>query len=514
MGSGWLFSAYYAAKLAGPGALLAWLIGGGLFIIIAFVFAEICSMLPVSGSSVRLPQITHGTLVSFMFSWIIWISYLGLMATEVQAVIQYSSFYFPSLTTPLGALTRNGYITAAVLLLVIGTINTYSVRYLIRCNNIITIFKVIVPLFIIIVILVAFFSLHRTIHPANSVFLPAGMSGVFAALTGGGILYAFHGFKQAAEMAGEAKRPTFSVPIAIVSSVVFCAVMFLLLQISFFSSLVPSNLAHGWSNLTLENGNSPLASILVQDKKAYLLPLLYAAAIVFPLASGMMFCACGSRSIYGMSLNGYLPKFFQHLTPHGNLAYAVIFNCLCGLLLFAPLPGWDKMVRFLAATLAITYAIGPINLIALRLQAPGMKRLFKLPFGYLWGYTAFFICTLLTYWCGWQIFSKSLFVIVVGLIILAFYRILTKHGKETPLNWSASIWVWPYFTGLFAISYFGSFSGTHALSTTMSYCLLALLCLVTVLLSAYFKLPASETQRQIKKIQQQDKLSSSEIIIK
>ena len=40
IGSGWLFACYYTANLAGPAAVLSWLIGSVSIIIIAFVFEE------------------------------------------------------------------------------------------------------------------------------------------------------------------------------------------------------------------------------------------------------------------------------------------------------------------------------------------------------------------------------------------------------------------------------------------------------------------------------------------
>jgi len=98
MGSGWLFAAYYTASFAGPASLVAWGLGAVLVIIIAFVFAELCAMIPVTGSSTRIPHYTQGTLTSFVFSWIIWITYLTLAPIEVQAIIQYLAFYAPQLT--------------------------------------------------------------------------------------------------------------------------------------------------------------------------------------------------------------------------------------------------------------------------------------------------------------------------------------------------------------------------------------------------------------------------------
>src|SRR3989338_8159040 len=107
--SGWLFSAYYASTIAGPSALLGWIIAGLCIIFIAFVFAELAAMLPVMGSSTRIPHMTHGTLVGFMYSWVIWLCYAALPPTEVQAIVQYTSFYHPSLTFKSGVLYNRLY---------------------------------------------------------------------------------------------------------------------------------------------------------------------------------------------------------------------------------------------------------------------------------------------------------------------------------------------------------------------------------------------------------------------
>ena len=54
IGSGWLFSAFYTSRIAGPAALISWLIGGLCLIIVAFVFAEICTLTTVQeGTIVR-----------------------------------------------------------------------------------------------------------------------------------------------------------------------------------------------------------------------------------------------------------------------------------------------------------------------------------------------------------------------------------------------------------------------------------------------------------------------------
>src|SRR3990167_6410768 len=98
VGSAWLFAPLYAAKIAGSAAIIAWLIGGIATAIIALTFAELSVMLPLAGGTAQIPQLSHGTLTSFIVSWVAWLSALTMAPIEVQAILQYASIYFTSLT--------------------------------------------------------------------------------------------------------------------------------------------------------------------------------------------------------------------------------------------------------------------------------------------------------------------------------------------------------------------------------------------------------------------------------
>ena len=46
IGSGWLFASMYAARAAGPAALLSWLVGGVLMLLVALIYAELGMVRP------------------------------------------------------------------------------------------------------------------------------------------------------------------------------------------------------------------------------------------------------------------------------------------------------------------------------------------------------------------------------------------------------------------------------------------------------------------------------------
>src|SRR5476649_1466321 len=88
VGSAWLFAPLYAAKIAGPAAIIAWLIGGIATVVIALTFAELSVMFPVAGGTAQIPQLSHGTFTSFIMSWVAWLAALTMAPIEVQAILQ------------------------------------------------------------------------------------------------------------------------------------------------------------------------------------------------------------------------------------------------------------------------------------------------------------------------------------------------------------------------------------------------------------------------------------------
>src|SRR3989344_4553125 len=145
VGSAWLFAPLYAAKIAGGAALIAWLIGGSATAVIALTFAELSVLLPVAGGTAQIPQLSHGMFTSFVLSWVAWLSALTMAPIEVQAVLQYASTYFTSLTHSVNGvpvLTGIGFCWATILMLGFCIINIVSFKGLIRFNFVLFLFKV------------------------------------------------------------------------------------------------------------------------------------------------------------------------------------------------------------------------------------------------------------------------------------------------------------------------------------------------------------------------------------
>ncbi len=464
IGSGWLFGAMYAAKSAGPASIFSWIIAGGCVCVIAFTYAEICSIVPVSASSVRLPQFTHGRVVAIFVSLITWLSYVTLTVIEALAVLHYLSFYIPVITYKIAGNITVGYILACVLLFILSLVNTYSVKFIIKCNSILTIIKIFVPLFVCSILLASFFSISNVTHPAQTVFAPFGMHGIFAAISIGGVVFSYNGFKQAAEMAGEAKNPSFSVPFAIVGSVVLCMGIFIILQSSFLCSLSTDQLKNGWESLTLINNDSPFVSILSERGKKWVIPILYFGATIAPMAAGLVYCTGAARSLSGIAANGYAPKIFLKLNKREESYISVWTNFVVAAIIFNFSSDWSEIASLLTCLFAISYALAPVCMVALRDKLPLEKRPIKLPFGYLWAYLAFFFSTMFVYWSGWIVISKVVWVFIISFVFTITYQVVAKKSFKKLINhWKASIWMWTYFIVIIVASYMGSYGNGHAI---------------------------------------------------
>jgi amino acid transporter len=463
VGSAWLFAPLYAAKIAGSGAIIAWLIGGAATALIALTFAELSVMFPVAGGTAQIPQVSHGPFTSFTLGWIAWLSALTMAPIEVQAVLQYASTYFPSLTTLAAngapVLTLLGLCWATVLMLALCIINIASFKGLVRFNFILFTFKVAV------ILLTIFMLIKTNFHPANFVglstsFSVTGWQAILTAVASGGVAFAFTGFKHGVELAGETKRFAFAIPLAIVGSVVCCLLLYLGLQVAFLGALNPESLSQGWQHLSFAGDVGPFAGLAAGLGLVWLLKLLYVDAAVSPLGAGLIYVTSTARIIYAMSQIGYVPKFLSYLNKQEFPVAAILFNFVLGMFLFLPLPGWQAMVSFLVSGMVISYAMGPISLLCLRLELPQEKRQFRLPAANILCLFAFYFCNLMSYWCGWETIYKLAIAIAIG---FGFFTIAVLRGRvpSTSLGMKSTIWVLPYLGGLILISYLGAFGGKN-----------------------------------------------------
>ncbi|WP_121061795.1 APC family permease [Chachezhania antarctica] len=454
LGSGWLFAPLLTSQLAGPGALIAWLIGAVAMMLLALALAEFATLFPVAGGIARMPQFSHGRLLAMLVGWTAWAGYCTTAPIEVEASLTYASEWLPWIhKNPNGGMTLPGQITAMVLLALFTVVNAFGVKWFARINTTITWFKLVVPVIIIVMLIADRFDGANFTQYGG--FLPYGMSGVFAAVASGGVVFAFVGFRHAVDMAGETINPQRTIPLALIGAVLICLFVYGGLQIAFMGAVDSSDFTAGWNSLSFDSDLGPLGALAAALGILWMVSLLNVAAVVAPMGGGLVSTGSNGRLAMAMANNGVFPAIFAKLNVYGVPLWALILNFFVSLVMMFTMP-FTEIVALNGAAIILSFVSGPISVIALRSLASDYERPFRLPAAGVLAPAGFVIASLMVYWSGWDTTWRLMILLALGLVL--FFIRLAFIGRED-LHPRGVIWFGPYLLGMAVMSYLGVYGG-------------------------------------------------------
>jgi amino acid transporter len=461
IGAGWLFGALYASSLAGPAAVISWVLGGSAVMLLALTHAELGGMYPVAGGSARFPRFAFGNLIGFTSGWVAFLGAVTVGPIMVEATLLYASNYLPSLITESGGrsvLTAQGYVAAVMLLLLFCTINVMGVRWLAETNMLAVCWKLLIPVVTVVALVAA--SAHGKNFSQEGGFMPFGWKGVFLALSSGGVIFACLGFEQAVQLGGETRNPRRNIPLAIIGGMALAIVLYVALQVAFILALDPSSISKGWGAVSFSGKGQlfgPFAALATGLGLGWLAILLYTDAFVSPGGTGLLYTGASARLTFALARNRFIPAAFARLTPRGTPRFAIAFSFLCGLVILLPFPGWQQLVGFISAAAVVTYSMAPLALGALRRQDPARTRPFRLPAASLLAPAAFVVASEILLFTGWAVVWKLIVAILIGFALLSLSTATDTGKRRASLDWRSAAWLWPYLLGMAAISYLSSF---------------------------------------------------------
>ena len=460
IGSGWLFAPLGAALLVGGASVLAWIIAGVIVIILALCHAELGAMYPVSGGTARFPHFAFGSVAGIGFGFFAYMQAVTIAPVECFAFMNYASYYWPSLydhTT--GNVTGTGFALTIVLMAVFVAVNFLAMRLFARVNNVITWWKVAIPVFTIIVLLTKF---HGGNFTAGG-FMPGGIHGLFFALPSAGIIFAYSGFEQCDQLAGEIKNPGRNLPRAIIISVLIGTVIYTLLEVVMVGAMPTSLLTHGWTGFNTTTGlgaeinAGPFAAVSAAVALGWLATLLRVDAFISPSGTGLIYTTGTSRISYGLARNRYVPQIFGRVDNNGIPWVGLIGAFLIGLLFLLPFPSWHSLVGLITGASVLMYAGAPLSLGAFRGQVPEASRPYRMPGAAVLAPLAFIVADLLIYWSGFEVVWKLGVVLVIGYVVIGIS--MAFDPKRPPLDWKSAIWLPAWLIGLGVISWQGQYNG-------------------------------------------------------
>ncbi|MGW7945612.1 APC family permease [Staphylococcus xylosus] len=459
IGSGWLFGAWEASSIAGPAAIISWIIGFVVIGSIAYNYIEIGTMFPQSGGMSNYAQYTHGSLLGFIASWANWVSLVTIIPIEAVSSVQYMSSWpwsWAKFTTGLmkdGSISNSGLMAVFVIIIIFSLLNYWSVKLLTSFTSLISVFKLGVPLLTIIMLMISGFDTGNYGHTAGQ-FMPYGSAPIFAATTASGIIFSFNAFQTIINMGSEIQKPEKNIARGIAISLTLSAVLYIVLQSTFITSM-PSDMIHenGWSGI---NFNSPFADMAILLGLNWLAILLYMEAVVSPFGTGVSFVAVTGRVLRAMEKNGHIPKFLGKMNEKYNIPrVAIIFNAIISMLMVSLFRDWATLASVISTATLVAYLTGPTTVISLRKMAPNMHRPFRANLLKFMAPFSFVMASLAIYWAMWPTTAQVIFIIILGLPIYFFYE-YKMNWKNTKKQIGGSLWIILYLIVLAALSFIGS----------------------------------------------------------
>ncbi|MCG2621493.1 amino acid permease [Arthrobacter sp. I2-34] len=384
-----------AANYAGPAVTLSFVLAAVTCALAIMCYAEFASTIPVAGSAYTYTYATAGELLAWIIGWDLILElltagaviakYWGIYLSNVFALFDLD---VPSTVNFLGLqLTWGPLLVVAVFttLLVLGT------ELSARVNNVFTLIKVGIVLFVIVV----GFSYVRaenytpfvpqsvpTTGGGGSVWTQSLFSflsgaepaqyGVLGILSGAALVFfAFIGFDVVATSAEEVRHPQKTLPRGIFGGLIIVTVLYILVALALTGMVSYRDLAAA---------ESPSLATAFVDVGAEWAAEVISVGILIGLTTVIMVLLLGlARVAFAMSRDGLLPRWLSHTTEHHRTPARV--QIVSGVLvaLLAGFTNVDVLEEMINIGTLSAFVLVSIGVVVLRKKRPDLPRAFRVP---------------------------------------------------------------------------------------------------------------------------------------
>lgn len=424
-----------AAKFAGPGIIISFVIAAIIASLAALCYAEFASLIPIAGSAYTYAFVAIGEFFAWIMGIALTVEYLFSFCTVGVAW----SGYFNSFINDFGitisplisqgplAYTDGGWQTTGAIvnlpaIAIIGLI-AWLVARGIQTAAFLNDLLVVVKLGVLVLFIgfgIAFINADNftPFIPENTgTFGEFGWSGIFR---GAGVLFfAFLGFDAVSTLAQEAKNPQRDMPIGMIGSLVICTFFYIIF------GLVMTGVV---DYRTLGVADPVGVAVNAFGPKFIWLRYIVKLAILAGLTSVILvMMTAQARIFYTMAHDGLLPKIFGKTHPkfrtpfYTTMILAVIGAAIAG---FFPV---DILGQLTSMGALFVFGMVCFGVLVLRFTQPTLHRPFKTPF-------TPWVPLLGTLACLFQMILMPAItwlqlIIVMGLGCLFYFYYGHKHSK-------------------------------------------------------------------------------------
>lgn len=394
-----------AAQKAGPSMVVAFLIAGLVCALAALCYAELASLVPVSGSAYTYSYAVFGEVTAWMVGWALlleyavaasavavgWSSYLaGWLARGVGIELdeQYALGYF-----------AGGLVNAPALLvvLVLSSVLALGTRLSAGLNAVLVMIKIAALLGFVVLSAVAFdearfepFAPHGW-HDAPGFGIAAATATVF---------FAFIGFDALSTAAEESRQPQRDLPLSLLLSIVLCTGLFVAVAAG-VAGTVDSQPIHGVAGEWLAPGSAALGARCALPEYAEALvcsgePLAFALDVIgwdrlsalmglaafIALPSVILMMLYGqSRVLFAMARDGLLPFHATLSQVHTKSHTPQRVTLIAGLVSAGAAALWPvgRLAEIANSGILFAFMMVSLGVLWLRWREPQRSRPFRVP---------------------------------------------------------------------------------------------------------------------------------------
>ena len=432
---------------AGPAVTLSFAVAGLACIFAALCYAEFASMVPVAGSAYTYAYATLGELFAWIIGWDLILEYGVASATVAHGWSKYFQDFLgifglgvPLLfsTAPLdfdpatGGMSLTGAwfdLPAVLITFLITIVLVKGIKESAGFNSGIVIVKLAIVLLVIVLG-------AQYMNPENWIpFAPFGYSGlsvfghtVLGEAGAGGtpvgvlagaamIFFAYIGFDSISTHAEEAKNPQRDIPIAIISSLVICSLLYIAVA-AVITGMVPYNMI---------SIDAPVSNAFKQVGIGWAQMVISLGAIAGITSVLLVMMLSQPRIFLAMARDGLLPKSFfgaihdKFRTPWKSTILTGVFVALLGALL--PLRLLAELVNIgtLFAFVVVCSAV-----LIMRKKHPEAERPFKAPLVPFVPLAGILTCLMLMFSLPAENWIRLIVWLLIGFVIYFFYG--RKHS--------------------------------------------------------------------------------------
>jgi len=393
---------------AGPSLMLSFVITAVVCGFTALCYAEMASMVPISGSAYTYSYSTLGELVAWIIGWdliieyavgniavaISWANYfrtlmgnLGIdipswLATDYRTAMKLAEANPAKFAADFGGAPHLfGYpiifnLLAAGIVALITVVLVWGIKESAEFNAGMVVIKIIVLLFFI---GIALYYVSPSKMTQNWVpFQPNGWRGTFtgAAL----VFFAYIGFDAVSTVAEECKNPARDLPIGIIASLVVCTVLYVIVG-AVFAGLIPY--PELVQKLTTEQAE-PLTMALdhvAPPGTTWPSTIVAFGSVIAHTAVLLVFQLGQPRIFFSMARDGLLPSTFASVhpkfkTPHVTTILTGVFVGV-----FAAFASIDEVIDLTNIGTLFAFILVCVGIPVLRMREPERARPFRVPLG-------------------------------------------------------------------------------------------------------------------------------------